>query len=125
MLRKQSSGATHSISERSSGGSQMNNKLYVGNLSYDTNEASLRELFSKAGAITSISIPMDRATNRPRGFAFVEMESPADALKAIKMCDGQEVDGRAIKVNEAKPQEARTGGGGGDRGPRRNNQNRW
>ena len=103
----------------------MNNKLYVGNLSYDTNEASLRELFSKAGAITSISIPMDRATNRPRGFAFVEMESPADALKAIKMCDGQEVDGRAIKVNEAKPQEARTFGGGGDRGPRRSNQNRW
>ena len=103
----------------------MNNKLYVGNLSYNTSEATLRELFSKAGAIASIFIPMDRATNQPRGFAFVEMETPADALKAIKLCDGQEVDGRAIKVNEAKPQEARTGGGGGDRGPRRNNQNRW
>ena len=104
----------------------MNNKLYVGNLSYDTSEASLRELFSQAGAIRSISIPMDRMTNRPRGFAFVEMETPADALKAIKLCDGQEVDGRAIKVNEAKPQEARTGGsGGGNRGPRRNDQNRW
>jgi RNA recognition motif-containing protein len=102
----------------------MNNKLYVGNLSYDTSEASLRELFSKAGAIRSISIPMDRVTNRPRGFAFVEMETPADALKAIKLCDGQEVDGRTIKVNEARPQEARSGGGG-DRGPRRNDSNRW
>ncbi len=61
-------------------------------------------------------------TNTPRGFAFVEMETPADALKAIKMCDGQEVDGRAIRVNEAKPPEARSNGG--DRGPRRS-QNRW
>jgi RNA recognition motif-containing protein len=102
----------------------VNKKLYVGNLSYDTTEASLRELFGKAGAITSVAIPMDRMTNTPRGFAFVEMETPADALKAIKMCDGQEVDGRAIKVSEAKPPEARSGSGGGDRGPRRN-QNRW
>jgi RNA recognition motif-containing protein len=104
----------------------MNTKLYVGNLSYDTGEAKLRELFGQAGTIRSVSIPMDRMTNQPRGFAFVEMETPADALKAIKMCNGQEVDGREIKVNEAKPQEARTGGGGGgDRGPRRNNQSRW
>jgi len=101
----------------------MNNKLYVGNLSYDTSEVKLRELFSPAGPIRSVTIPMDRMTNQPRGFAFVEMESPADALKAIKLCDGQEVDGRAIKVNEAKPPEARTGSS--DRGPRRNNQNRW
>ena len=101
----------------------MNKKLYVGNLSYNTSEVALRELFSKAGAILSVAIPMDRATNQPRGFAFVEMETPADALKAIKMCDGQEVDGRAIRVNEAKPPEARTGGG--DSGPRRNSQNRW
>ncbi|HEY3342770.1 MAG TPA: RNA-binding protein [Anaerolineae bacterium] len=99
----------------------MNNKLYVGNLSYNTTEVALRELFSKAGTIVSVAIPMDRATNQPRGFAFVEMESPADALKAIKMCNGQEIDGREIKVNEAKPQEARTGGTGG---PRRS-QNRW
>jgi cold-inducible RNA-binding protein len=107
---------------------QMNAKLYVGNLSYDTTEAKLRELFSPAGAIRSIAIPMDRMTNQPRGFAFVEMESAADALKAIKLCNGKEVDGREIKVNEAKPMEARTGGGGsggGDRGPRRNNQSRW
>ena len=109
----------------------MNNKLYVGNLSYDTTEAKLRELFTPAGAIRSVAIPMDRMTNQPRGFAFVEMETPADALKAIKLCNGQMVDGREIKVNEAKPMEARTGGGGGsssgggDRGPRRSTQNRW
>ena len=102
----------------------MNNKLYVGNLSYDTNEAKLRELFSPAGAIRSVAIPMDRMTNQPRGFAFVEMETPADALKAIKLCNGAMVDGREIKVNEAKPMEARSGGGG-DRGPRRNDSNRW
>ncbi len=102
----------------------MNKKLYVGNLSYNTTEATLRELFGKAGAIASVSIPTDRATNQPRGFAFVEMETSEDALKAIKMCDGQEVDGRAIRVNEAKPMEARSGGG--DRGgQRRNDRNRW
>jgi RNA recognition motif-containing protein len=101
----------------------VNNKLYVGNLSYDTGEAKLRELFGPAGAIRSVTIPTDRLTNQPRGFAFVEMETPADALKAIKLCDGQEVDGRTLKVNEAKPQEARSGGN--DHGPRRSNQNRW
>ena len=101
----------------------MNNKLYVGNLSYDTNEAALRDLFGKAGNIRSVSVMMDRMTNQPRGFAFVEMETPAEALKAIQMCDGQEVDGRNLKVNEAKPQENRsTGGysGGGDRGKSNN-----
>jgi RNA recognition motif-containing protein len=98
----------------------VNNKLYVGNLSYNTNEAALRELFGKAGAIRSVTIPMDRMTNQPRGFAFVEMETPADALKAIKLCNGQEIDGREIKVNEAKPPENRSSGGGFDRGGRRN-----
>ena len=99
----------------------MNNKLYVGNLSYDTGEAKLRELFSPAGTIRSVAIPMDRMTNKPRGFAFVEMESGADALKAIKLCNGQTVDGREIKVNEAKPMENRSSGGD----TRRNDQNRW
>src|SRR5690348_16555935 len=97
----------------------MNTKLYVGNLSYDTTESDLRELFSKAGNIRAVTIPTDRMTGQPRGFAFVEMESAADAAKAISMCNGQNVCGREIKVNEAKPQEARGGfggGGGGDRG---------
>lgn len=91
----------------------MNTKLYVGNLSFDTTEARLRELFGQAGAIRSVTIPMDRATDRPRGFAFVEMETGADALNAIKMFDGREVDGRTIRVNEARPPEPRSGGGGG------------
>jgi cold-inducible RNA-binding protein len=103
----------------------MNTKLYVGNLSYDTGESKLRELFSPAGTIRSVTIPMDRMTNQPRGFAFVEMESPEDALKAIKLCNGQQVDGREIKVNEAKPMENRSGGGSSGGGARRNDQNRW
>ena len=90
----------------------MNNKLYVGNLSYKTTESSLRDLFSQAGNIRSVSVMMDRVTNQPRGFAFVEMETPAEALKAIQMCNGQELDGRALKVNEAKPPEQRSSGGG-------------
>lgn len=91
----------------------MNNKLYVGNLSYNTTESSLRDLFSQAGNIRSISVMMDRVTNQPRGFAFVEMETPAEALKAIQMCNGQELDGRALKVNEARPPEQRSSGGSG------------
>ena len=96
----------------------MNSKLYVGNLSYDTTENDLRELFGKAGNVRAVTIPTDRMTGQPRGFAFVEMESAADAAKAISMCNGQSVGGREIKVNEARPQEARGGGGfgGGDRG---------
>lgn len=89
----------------------MNNKLYVGNLSYDTTESTLRELFSKSGNIRSVNVIMDRMTNQPRGFAFVEMETPAEALKAIQMYDGQDVDGRSLKVNEAKPMENRSGSG--------------
>ncbi len=104
----------------------MNNKLYVGNLSYNTDEPALREVFSKAGNIRSISIIMDRMTNQPRGFAFVEMETPAEALKAIQMVNGREVDGRELRVNEAKPQEARSSGfGGGNRNDRRSNNRRY
>jgi len=97
----------------------VNNRLYVGNLSYGTTEATLRDLFAPAGNIRSINLMMDRMTNTPRGFAFVEMETPAEALKAIQLVNGQEVDGRALKVNEAKPQEARAGGGGGGGGGER------
>ncbi len=95
----------------------MNTKLYVGNLSYDTDEAALREAFGKAGTVRSVSIPTDRTTGQPRGFAFVEMETANDALKAIRLCNGQEINGREIRVNEARPPEQRDGGGrGGDRG---------
>ena len=103
----------------------MNNKLYVGNLSYDTTEASLRELFSKSGNIRSINVMMDRMTNQPRGFAFVEMETPAEALKAIQMYDGQDLDGRSLKVNEAKPMENRSGGSSNGGNYSKNNNRRY
>jgi len=102
----------------------VNTKLYVGNLSYSTTEKELKDLFSKSGAVKAVTIPTDRMTGQPRGFAFVEMESAADAGKAITACNGQTLGGRQIKVNEAKPPENRGGagggfgggGGGGDRG---------
>ncbi|HEY3289324.1 MAG TPA: RNA-binding protein [Anaerolineae bacterium] len=97
----------------------MNTKLYVGNLSYSTTEKELRDLFGKSGAVKAVTIPTDRMTGQPRGFAFVEMENAADAAKAIAACNGQSLGGRQIKVNEAKPPENRGGGGGfggGDRG---------
>ncbi len=86
----------------------MNTKLYVGNLSYETTEQDLRELFGQSGNIRSVTIPNDRMTGQPRGFAFVEMETQAEALVAIKSCNGQELRGRQIKVNEAKPPEQRS-----------------
>ncbi len=97
----------------------MNNKLYVGNLSFDTNESALSEFFSKAGTIKSVTIPMDRMTNQPRGFAFVEMETAAEALKAIQLCDGRDLNGRTLRVNEAKPPENRSTGGSGGGGAKR------
>jgi RNA recognition motif-containing protein len=91
----------------------MNNKLYVGNLPYSTSEDDLRQMFSEAGNIRSITIPMDKMSNRPRGFAFVEMETGEEASKAISMFNGQEMDGRTLNVSEARPPENRGGGGGG------------
>lgn len=86
----------------------MNTKLYVGNLPFDTSEAALRELFTQAGAIVSVTIPLDRMTNRPRGFAFVEMETTDEASKAIEMFDGQDFEGRTMNVSEARPPEQRS-----------------
>ncbi len=92
----------------------MSKKIYVGNLSFDTTESGLSECFSKHGEVHSVSIVMDRDTGRSRGFAFVEMDpGPADA--AIAGLDGEELNGRNLKVNEAKPRENRGGGGGGGR----------
>ena len=88
------------------------NKLYVGNLSFNSSEDDVRDAFSNHGTVTSVNIVMDRETGRPRGFAFVEMEDSA-ANAAIKALNGKEVDGRELSVNEARPREERSGGGGG------------
>ncbi|MBI3286787.1 MAG: RNA-binding protein [Chloroflexi bacterium] len=92
-------------------------KLYVGNLSYDATEEELRELFSQAGAVRSVSLITDRDTGRPRGFAFVEMESSAEAEKAVSMLNGYLLRDRQLRVSEARPREERGGGerGGGER----------
>ncbi len=87
-------------------------KLYVGNMSFSMNEESLRTLFSQHGEVTSVSVITDRDTGRPRGFAFVEMNDDG-ARKAMSALDGKEVEGRNLKVNEAKSRDDRGGGGGG------------
>ena len=82
-------------------------KLYVGNMSYSTTQDSLRDAFSKAGSVVSATVMMEKSTNRPRGFGFVEMGSDEEAQKAIEMWNGVELDGRKLIVNEAKPLEPR------------------
>ena len=96
----------------------MSMKLYVGNLSFNTSNQDLNDLFGAIGTVESTNIIEDRETGRSRGFAFVEMASQADGENAIAQLNGKEVDGRELKVNEAKPQEKRGGfgGGGGGRG---------
>jgi cold-inducible RNA-binding protein len=91
----------------------MATKLYVGNLSFQISEGELRQLFEPFGSVTSCNLIMDRMTDRPRGFAFVEMSSPAEAAKAIEDLNGKDIGGRALVVNEAKPREDRPRGGGG------------
>jgi RNA recognition motif-containing protein len=92
-------------------------KLYVGNLSYNTSEGSLETLFAAHGTVASVTLINDRDTGRPKGFGFVEMGSAEEALAAKAALDGTEVDGRAIKVDNAKEQAPRrTGGGGGGYG---------
>ena len=95
----------------------MGNRLYVGNLSWETNEESLRMAFSQDDReVKDVQILTDRDTGRSRGFGFVEMSSDEDAQAAITALDGAEVDGRNIKVNEARERQPRTGGGGGGGG---------
>lgn len=89
----------------------MAKKLYVGNLSYKTTEQSLRDLFSQAGTVISTSIIIDKMTGKSRGFGFAEMED-ADALKAVEMFHGKEVEGRTLTVNEARPLAPRENRGG-------------
>jgi RNA recognition motif-containing protein len=87
----------------------MTKKLYVGNLSYSTNEAALAELFGAVGETLSVNLLTDRMTGQSKGFAFVEMAEHAAALMAINQLNGQEVDGRSIKVAEAQPQREGSG----------------
>ncbi len=96
----------------------MGRKLYVGNLPFTVDNDSLAEHFSKFGTVDSAKVIIDRDTNRSKGFGFVEMSSDDEAQKAIESLDGQEIDGRQVRVNEARPQEPRgnRGGGGGGGG---------
>ncbi len=102
----------------------MAKKLYVGGLSYDTNEHTLREVFSQAGTVETATVITDRMTGRSKGFGFVEMSTEEEAQKAIEMFNGKDLEGRNVTVNEARPQEPRPprsggfggGGGGGGRG---------
>jgi RNA recognition motif-containing protein len=93
----------------------VNKKLYVGNLSYSVTVSALEELFASVGAVTSVNLITDRMTGRSRGFAFVEMAEVEAAQKAIAELNGRDLEGRAIKVAEARPQRERRSGGYDDR----------
>ena len=105
----------------------MATKLFVGNLSFNTSEGDILDLFKQAGNVTSCELIMDKFTNKSRGFAFVQMGTQEEANKAVAELNGKELDGRALTVNEARPREERPRGGGfgggggrgGDRGERR------
>lgn len=94
----------------------MGKKLYVGSLPFSTTEDQLKELFEPHGAIDSIRVIVDKFTGRSKGFAFVEYASDEDAQKAIEAVNGHELEGRALVVNEARPEKPRFGGGGGGGG---------
>jgi RNA recognition motif-containing protein len=91
----------------------MSMKLYVGNLPDQLTEEELKNMFAEAGPVASAKIITDRYTGQPRGFGVVEMETKADGQRAISMLNGKEVNGRTLKVNEARPQQKRGGFGGG------------
>jgi RNA recognition motif-containing protein len=94
----------------------MGKKLYVGNLSYQTDSSELEQLFAQHGQVVSAQIINDRDTGRSKGFGFVEMSTDAEAQTAIAALNGQQHGGRALTVNEARPREERSGGGGGGGG---------
>ena len=94
----------------------MGRKLYVGNLSYEVDSSALQNLFTAHGTVESAQVITDRDTGRSKGFGFVEMGNETEAQAAIAAMNGVEQDGRALTVNEAKPKENRSGGGGGSRG---------
>ena len=91
-------------------------KIYAGNLSFDTTETEIRELFGQYGEVDTVTLITDRETGRPRGFGFIEMRDDKSAREAIGALDGKEVGGRNLKINEARPRTERAGGGGGGGG---------
>jgi RNA recognition motif-containing protein len=93
----------------------MSNKLFVGNLSFETTENDLQDAFAAHGTVVETNLMMDRATGRPRGFGFITMSTPEEAQKAIEALNGSQLGGRALTVNVAKPREERAPGGGGRR----------
>jgi RNA recognition motif-containing protein len=93
----------------------MSNRLFVGNLSFNTTENDLHDAFAAHGTVTEANLMMDRMTNRPRGFAFITMSTDEEAQKAIDGLNGKDLGGRAVTVNVARPREERSGGGGGGR----------
>jgi cold-inducible RNA-binding protein len=93
-----------------------NNKLFVGNLSFNTTENDLQDMFAAHGTVVEANLMMDRVSGRPRGFGFVTMSTPEEAQAAISELNGKSIDGRALTVNVAKPREERSGGGGGGYG---------
>jgi cold-inducible RNA-binding protein len=103
----------------------MSRKLYVGNLPYEIGETELQELFARAGSVESVSVMRDQATGRPRGFAFVEMSSDAEAQTAIQELNASQVGGRSLTVNEARPKAAGGGGFGGGPSHRKRSEPRW
>jgi RNA recognition motif-containing protein len=107
----------------------MSRKLYVGNLSYNTGEGELQDLFARAGTVDSVKVMRDMATGRARGFAFVEMSTDEEAQKAITELNDYQLDGRGLTVNEARPKPAGGGGGGygggGGGGGSRRREPRW
>ena len=94
----------------------MGTKLYVGNLSFNTTETDLQDLFAQAGAVQDVMLMQDKFTGKSRGFAFVTMATEQEAQNAITQFNGKTVEGRALTVNEARPREARPQGGGGGGG---------
>ena len=103
----------------------MSNKLFVGNLSFETTENDLQDAFAAHGTVVETNLMMDRATGRPRGFGFITMSTPEEAQKAIAALNGSQLGGRALTVNVAKPREERTGGGGGGRREYGGSRNRY
>ena len=95
-----------------------NNKLFVGNLSFNTTENDLQDTFAAHGTVTEANLMMDRVSGRPRGFGFITMSTPEEAQAAIAALNGKNIDGRELTVNIAKPREERSGGGGGGGGRR-------